>query len=563
MLPPVNSVRQRTADSITAFQDVFRNRDLRWLELAWTGAILAQWAYLVAVSVFAFQAGGETAVGLLLLARLVPAGLLAPFAGMLADRYRREQVLLWTNVSRVLLVGAAAIAAYADSPPAVVYVLSILAAITTMPFRSAQAALTPSLARTPSELTAANAVASTIESLAAFVGPALAGLLLAVASTAAVFAATAGLVAVSTVFVLLIDAREPAPRGELQASTIASEALAGFRAVGHDSSLRVLVGLFTAQTFVAGAAQVFLVVIAIDTLDLGDAGVGYLNSASGIGALIGGLLALSLTGAKRLSPAFMAGIVLWGAPLIVLGFWQPLVLTLVLFALLGVGNSLVDVSAFTLVQRAVADDVLARVFGVITMLWLIAVGVGAMVAPFLIDALGLDGALIAVGALLPVLVVLLARPLAAIDSAAAPPDHHRLRLLTDTPIFAPLPGMSLEHVAARLVPLRREVGSVIVRQGDEGDRFYLVAEGELDVTQDGTTIGQLGPGDYFGEIALLRNVARTASVTARTNTVLYALDREHFLAVVTGHPQSAEAAETVMTARLAGPAATGYRSAVT
>jgi MFS family permease len=563
MLHPVSSVRQRTADSLTAFQDVFRNRDLRWLELSWTGAILAQWAYLVAVSVFAFQAGGETAVGLLLLARLVPAGLLAPFAGMLADRFPRERVLLWTNVARMLLVVAAAVAVYADSPPIVVYVLSILAAIATMPFRSAQAALTPSLARTPSELTAANAVASTIESLAAFAGPAFAGLLLAVASTGTVFLATAGLVAVSTVFVLLITEPESGPRGEIQASTIASEALAGFRAVGHDSSLRVLVGLFTAQTFVAGATQVFLVVIAIDSLDLGDAGVGYLNAATGIGALIGGLLALSLTGARRLSPAFMVGIVLWGAPLIVLGFWQPLVLTLVLFALLGVGNSLVDVSAFTLVQRAVADDVLARVFGVITMLWLIAVGVGAMVAPFLIDALGLDGALIVVGALLPVLVVLLARRLAAIDSAAAPPDHHRLRLLTGTPIFAPLPGMSIEHVAARLVPLRREVGSVIVKQGDAGDRFYLIAEGELDVTQDGTTIGQLGPGDYFGEIALLRDVARTASVTARTDTVLYALDREDFLAAVTGHPQSAEAAESVMSARLAGPAATGYRSAAT
>ena len=563
MLRVVAALRQRTADSITAFQDVFRNPDLRWLELAWTGSILGQWAYLVAVSVFAFQVGGETAVGLLLLFRLVPAGLLAPFAGMLADRYRREQVLLWTNVTRVLLIGAAAIAVYADSAPMVVYVLSVLAAIATTPFRSAQAALTPSLARTPSELTAANAVASTIESLAAFIGPALAGLLLAVASTGTVFAVTAGFVAVSTVFVLLIDAREPTPRGEMQASTIASEALAGFRAVGHDSSLRVLVGLFTAQTFVAGAAQVFLVVIAIDTLGLGDAGVGYLNSATGVGAIIGGVLALSLTGAKRLSPAFMIGIVLWGAPLIVLGIWQPLVLTLVLFALLGVGNSLVDVSAFTLVQRAVADDVLARVFGVITMLWLIAVGVGAMVAPFLIDALGLDAALIVVGALLPVLIVLLARPLAAIDAAAAPPDDGRLRLLTTTPIFAPLPGMSLEHVAARLVPLRREAGTVIIRQGDAGDRFYIVAEGELDVVDASGTQPALRAGDSFGEIALMRDVPRTATVTALTDVVLYALDRADFLAAVTGHPQSTEAAETVVSARLSGPAATGYRSTAT
>src|SRR5262245_28091189 len=222
MLRAVASLRERAADSLTAFKDVFRNRDLRWLELAWTGSILGQWAYLVAVSVFAFEAGGETAVGLLLLARLVPAGLLAPFAGMLADRYPRERVLLWTNISRVLFVGAAAVAVYADGSPIVVYLLSILAAIATTPFRSAQAALTPTLARSPAELTAANAVASTIESLAAFVGPALAGFLLAVASTGTVFAVTAAFVAVSTVFVLLIDAREPAPRGELQASTIAS-----------------------------------------------------------------------------------------------------------------------------------------------------------------------------------------------------------------------------------------------------------------------------------------------------------------------------------------------------
>ena len=432
----------------------------------------------------------------------------------------------------------------------------------TDPVRSALAALTPSLARSPSELTAANAVASTFESLAAFAGPALAGLLLGIASTGTVFAATALLVLISTGFVLGIRAPKAEARHELEPGTILSEALVGFRTVARDPSLRVLVGLFTAQTFVAGAVQVFLVVTAIELLDLGQQGVGYLNAAVGLGALLGGVLAFSLTGAKRLSPAFMLGVVLWGLPLIVLGLWQPLAGALVLFALLGVGNSLVDVAAFTLVQRAVPDEVLARVFGVIQMMWLASVGIGAVVAPVLINALGLEGALVVTGAFLPLLVVLLGPSLVKIDSSAAAPDESRLRLLGATPIFAPLPGGSLEHLATRLVPLRIEAGSSIVREGDEGDRFYIVIEGELDVSQEGVTIAELTTGGYFGEIALLRDTRRTATVTARTDAVLYALDREDFLAAVTGHPQSAEAAESVMSARLAGPAATGYRSGI-
>jgi CRP-like cAMP-binding protein len=167
-----------------------------------------------------------------------------------------------------------------------------------------------------------------------------------------------------------------------------------------------------------------------------------------------------------------------------------------------------------------------------------------------------------VGCFLPALTVGVGTTVARIDREAAAPEAEELRILVSVPIFTPLPGGSLEHLAARLVPLRVEAGSVVVREGDAGDRFYIVAEGDLDVMQDGTRISELTPGGYFGEIALLRDVARTATVVARSDAVLYALDREDFLAAVTGHPQSAEAAETVMSARLAGPAATGYRSAV-
>jgi MFS family permease len=564
MLPAVSGIWSRFKGSLAAFAAVWKNPNLRWLELAWTASIVGQYAFLVAVSVYAYGVGGEEAVGLIFLARLIPAALLAPFAGLLGDRYPRERVLLVTNVTRIVLVGAAAVSVFADADPWVVYGFSIAATIATTPFRSSQAALTPNLARTPDELTAANAVAAGVESVAVFAGPALAGMLFAVASTGLVFTITALLVVASALFLLLIQLEHTdAPRRELEASTIMAERLAGFTTLLRDRPLRLMMVLLTAQTAVFGAVQVFIVVAAFELLDLGDAGVGYLSAAIGIGAFVGAVGALSLTGARRLSPAFLAGIVLIGVPLMAIGVWQELAVAAVALALMGVGSSLVDVAGLTLVQRAVPDDVLARVFGVIQMLWLASIGIGAAIVPALISWLGVEASFIAVGALLPALVLLLGAQVARIDVEAAAPDAEELRILTSVPIFAPLPGGSLEHLAGRLVPLRVDTGTVIVREGDAGDRFYIVAEGELGVTQSGAPLTKLGPGGYFGEIALLRDVSRTATVTADTDAVLYALDRDDFLAAVTGHPQSAEAAETVMAARLAGPASTGYRSAAT
>ncbi|MGH3135204.1 MAG: MFS transporter [Gaiellaceae bacterium] len=555
----MKAVRRRIAESAAAFRDVVQNESLRRLELAWTASIIGQWAYLVAVSVYAYKVGGEAAVGLIFLLRLVPAALLAPFTGLLADRYRRELVLLGSLLARAVLIGLAAVGVFLDVNSAVVYALAVGAAIATTPFRPAQAAMTPALARSPRELTAANAVASTIESLAVFVGPALAGLLLGVTSTGTVFLVNVGLVVVSGLFVIRLPESRPRRERETEASTIASEVLMGFRTIAREPSLRLLIGLFTAQTFVAGALAVYVVVVAIDLLELGDAGVGYLNSALGAGAIVGGVFALALTGARRLSPAFMLGVVLWGAPLILLGIIPTTVAALLLLAVIGLGNSFVDVATFTLVQRAVPDHVLARTFGVIQMLWFGAVGVGAIAAPALIDWLGLEGALIATGAALLGLVLVLWPMVAKIDARALAPGVEELRVLTSVPIFAPLPGMTLEHLAGRLVPLRLDPDTVIVREGDAGDRFYIVVEGAVEVSEYGRPISELEAGGYFGEIALIRDVARTATVTAKTPVVLYALDREDFLAAVTNHEPSAEAAEEVISARLAGVPVAGAR----
>ena len=553
----MGGLKTHLMDSAAAFKGVFGNPNLRKLQLAWAAVIVGHWAYLVAVAVFAYDVGGAGAVGLLVVIRTVPAALVAPFAAVLADRYRRTRVMIASNLLRALLIAGAGVCVYADAPAEIVYAIVGIAMLVGTPFRPALAALTPSVARTPSELTAANAVASTLESIGYFLGPALAGLLLAGAGTEVVFFLTTFTFALSAFFIWRVDLPGEAVQGagERRAG-IFSEALVGFRTVGGDSRLRMLLGLFSAQTLVAGALTVLIVVMAFELLEMGESGVGFLNSAIGVGALIGSIIAISLAGMRRLSPAFIGGLVLWGIPLVLIGLWSTPALAIVLLAIVGAGNSLVDVALFTLIQRAVPDEVLARVFGVIQFLWIATFGLGGIIVVPLVDWLGADGALVVAGAFLPVLALLTGRRLYRLDAAAEAPGPG-LSLLRSIPIFAPLPGTPLEHLAARLVPLRVDAGTVVVRQGDSGDRFYVVVEGEVDIAVDGETVSELGPGGYFGEIALIRDVPRTATATARTAVVLYALEREDFLAAVTGHAPSAEAAEHVASARLASVPPTG------
>ena len=546
----VRRLGEQLSESGRAFRDVFRNPNLRRLELAAAGSVVGYWAYGIALAVYAYDKGGAAAVGIVGLLRLLPAAVAAPFASLLGDRYPRARVMLAADLGRAIVMAAAAAAVFADGPALLVYALSALVAVMSTAFFPAQGAILPSLATTPEELTAANVTSSTIDSAGSFVGPALGGIVLATAGTGVVFALTAATFLWSGVMVVRI--RVPKEEQAERATTgegLLREAFAGFRAIGSESRLRLLVGLYGAQMLVGGLLNVLIVVAALDLLDLGDSGVGFLNSAVGIGGLLGALAAVALVGRRRLSSPFGFGIVLLGLPLALLGIFPDPPIALVLLAIVGVGNTIVDVAGLTLLQRSVADDVLARVFGVLESLIVATLGIGAILAPLLIVLLGIRGALIATGALLPVLAALFWRRLATVDAAAAAPGPE-LELLRSVPMFAPLPAATIEHLAGSLVPARFAAGSVIFRQADAGDRFYVVADGELEVSIDGRSARTLGPGDYFGEIALLRDVPRTATVTARSDVEAYALERDEFIGAVTGHAPSAEAADAVIGARL-------------
>ncbi len=538
------------SESATAFRAVFANRSLRRVQLAWAGSILGTWAYGIAVVVYAYEQGGATAVGVVTFVRWLAAGIASPFAALLGDRYDRRLVMVASDLARAALIGAAALAVFADAPPLVIYALASLVGIAATPFRPAQAALTPTLAETPEQLTAANVTASSIESVGIFGGPALGGLLLVAAGPATVFVVTTGTLLWSAVLVAGIPKGETVPT-EREPVSIVEELLAGFRTISRERRTRVLVGLFSAQTFVDGMLNVLIVVIALKLLDTGQAGVGFLNSAVGVGGLLGALAAAALVGRGRLAADFGVGIFIWGLPIALVAVWPNQVFALVLLGVVGIGNTLVDVSGMTLLQRAAPDDVLARVFGVLESLLLLTPALGAVVAPLLLNWLGTRGALIVAGALLPLLVVPAWPALTAIDRAARVPVE-QVDLLRRNPIFAPLPEPTLEQLAGSLEQVRVAAGEEVVRQGEPGDRFYLVEQGTLAVAVDGRVAQQLGPGDSFGEIALLRDVPRTASVTARTDAVLYALERSEFIPAVTGFGPSLSAAEGVIGMRL-GP----------
>jgi MFS family permease len=328
-----------------------------------------------------------------------------------------------------------------------------------------------------------------------------------------------------------------------------AEASAGYREIFASRDLRVLIGLYCAQTVVAGASLVFTVSIALELLDVGRSGLGYLNATLGIGGLIGGFIALVLAQRGHLARDFGIGVVFWSAPLLLVAAWPTVGAAVAVMVLLGLANSVVDVNAYTILQRIAPKESMARVFGAMESAVIGGMAIGALLMPALIATIGLRWGLAVVGIGVSATVLFGTRGLQRIDLTSLAPAG--LELLRGVSLLALLPEPTLERLARSLVRVEAAPGDVVIREGDSGDRFYVIETGMVEVTKNGRHIAQLGPGDYVGEIALLRDVPRTASVTATTATVFQTLDRAHFIPAVTGMGEFREAAETAMAGRLA------------
>lgn len=535
------------AASLQAIRKVFANRDVRNLQLAGVGSTLGIWAYGVALPVYAYHAGGPRAVGLLFFARFVLGALAGPWVGVLADRWPRRQVMLISDVIRFgMLAGMTAVASSGGNAYAI-YVLAIASTVVAVAYNPAQSAMLPTLVNSPDELTAANVVGNTISSVGMFAGPALGGVLLALSGPAAVFALTGALVLWSIAFVLQIPRDEaPAPP---ERPHFLTELTAGFATMIRKPALRVVMGLTAAQALVDGALEVLLVVLAIRLLHGDNATLGWLNTAIGIGSILGAFIVAAIATRRRLAGGFAIGLLLSSIPLALAAAVSSLAPALILVGTLGVGAIFCQVNGVTLMQRSTENEVMGRVFAVFETLILTGLAVGSLVTPAVIGWIGSKGALIAAGVLVPVLLIPLWPSLRRIDDEAVIAEEP-LELLRRIEIFAELPEPVLERLAAGATAISVAADGIVVSRGEVGNHFYAIAAGKAAVELEDGTTRELGPGDSFGEIALLRDVPRTATVRALEPLQLFAVERDEFLFAVTGHAPTLAAAENVVVSLL-------------
>ena len=539
------------ASRVEVFREVVRNADLRRLELAFSGFNAAEWSTWIAILVYAYSVGGASTVGVLSIVMVTPSAIIAPVAAQLGDRLPRQRVMVLGYGLQTATMIVTGLALLVHLPPIPIYALATLTAMSVTLTRPAQGALLPELARNPSELVAANAVSGTIENLSIFVGPALTGVLLRVGSPGIVWTVMGAAMLVSTLLVARIrggSGREE-PVRDAERIGFLGTSVAGVRALGRLKGPRLIIALMFALSVELGALDVLLVVLAVQQLRIGSSGFGFLNAAIGGGGIIGLVITARLVGRQQLSRPFLAGITVWSLALALVGVLPAIIPALVLLGLAGAGRNVMDVAGRTLLQRTVPDQVLSRVFGVLEGLYNISIGIGAVLASLVILALGLRGTFIAAGVVLAALAGLSLAPLGTVDRTAPRPGRslERARALA---LFAPLDGVVLERLAAAFRPLSVPADSVIIREGDPGDRFYLIDNGEVSVLKNGVEVARLGPGDYFGEIALLRNVPTTATVVADGDVELLALDPDIFIDAITGSARAWRVVEDVMTQRL-------------
>ncbi len=531
------------ASRAAVVRQTLRSRPLRRALGAYLVFNTAEWATWVAMLVWAFDRGGARAAGLIALIQLVPAALVAPLGSVLGDRMRRSHALAagYALQSVSMIVTGVALATGAPYGWVAAFAACSASAITLT--RPVHHAIVPDIARSPEEMTAGNSASTTVEGLAGFLGPALGGVMLAAWGAASVYFVMGTLSAVSASFTVSLVIRGRAVRSGRD--RLLRSAIGGFREVRHDAGAALLVGMVAAQFVLVGLLDILTVVLAIDVLGMDAAGPGLLTSAIGIGALAGGAASLALVGRTRLALALAGAILLTGLPVAALAGVNVPLWAALLLAVYGAAHAYFDVAGRTLLQRTTSPEVLSRIFGVQEALMMLGIAVGSVLAPLAVAAFGARGAFLVAGLTLPLCGLIAWVWIRRLDDRASAPGP-TFTVLAALPIFAPLPQRAVEQLSWSAFTLDQRAGTAIVTEGEPGDVYYVVLEGDVVVSREGQQIRRLGPGEGFGEIALLRAPARTATVTARSDVSLAVIDRADFLMAVTGQPEAQATATSVV-----------------
>ncbi len=518
---------------------VVRDPQLLRIQSSFAGFAFAEHATWLAMLVYAYERGGVAEAGVVSVVQLAPAVVLAPFAAYAGDRFRPERVLALGFAAQAVSMFVTAAAMWADRP-LLAYAAGAAVATCVTFSRPVMGAILPVVARTPNDLVAAVVITGLTEYLGMFVGPLAAGFILIDGTPALVFAVCAVVVGVSALLSSRLRLRHDHLPGTvaIDAGGVVAEMFGGLRAIGEHGTLRVLVALIATGALTYGVADVLMVTFSESRLGAGGGAAGLLGAGLGVGAVLGAVTSAGLIGRSRLVPYLVASALLTTIPYLVLTGIDMLLPAVVLFLALGAGESLLSVATGVGIQRSAPDRVVARIFGVSEGLQMAMMAVGSLLLSVLVSALGLDAALAIIGVVTAVGLLLGAARFQQLGGDVPPPPDHVVERVLADPVFAYLGGPAAAHLADRVEIVTALPGDVVITEGEPGDRYYLVVDGRLVATIGGEVVGEMSAGDSFGEIALLRDVPRSATVTCVTAGELYAISRDDFLLTVTGHPRS-------------------------
>jgi hypothetical protein len=511
-----------------------RNARLRRVLGAFLIFNVTEWAVWIAVLVWAYDWAGVNGASIFAVAQLVPAAALASPASAWLGRLPKARALAGGYLAQTATYLVLGTCLAMDAPVAVVAVAAALSAVAVTLTRPVHNSLLPQISHTTGDLTVGNAASGTLEAIGIVIGPLACGLLIGPWGSAGVvllMGVATGIAMIATVR-LTTDAPATSPvtpwRGQSR-----------LREVLQDRAARVLSAMVAAESILIGMFDILVVLLALDLLDLSASGPGILSSVFGIGGLLGAGATFLLVGRQRLGVALLGGGLVAGLPFAIAGFAPNFVVAAGLLVLCGAGKAFFEITARTFLQRLLPDRLLTAVFGLQESIMMAGFAVGAIAAPLLVAVVGSKGAFVVAGTFLPAVTIASWALVRKLDASAAVPVDV-LELLRAVPILSVLAPRIVERLARESAAVRAPAGTRLVAEGEPGDLFYVIAEGEVRVTRNGDILRRLGAGHWFGELALLRDVPRTATVVCETEVSAWALDRDTFLAAVSASPQSVQ-----------------------
>lgn len=524
------------------YRSALRSRDLRRLLGSQVISASGSWAYNVALAVLLFdQTHSTTWVAIGAVGRFIPSLIFSAYAGVIAERFERIHLMVAINVVALAVQGGLAAAAWRHAPPGVAVALAALTSILMTPYLPAVAAVIPEVSQ-EEDLAAANALSSTVDNLVIVLGPAMGAGLVLVGGAALAVVVNAATFGVAAVIVATMSVRsQPSDVTEGGAAGPIRQMAEGLRAVTSSTTVAVFVAFSALASFVYGTDTVLFAPVSSVQLHSGSSGYGYLLAGLGVGGLLGASVVNRLAARPRLAAAILGGMVTYTVPTALLVVVHQRAVGFVIEVVRGAGTLVVDTLAITSLQRSVPKEMVARVFGVFFAIVLAAISLGALITPVLLHS-GLHTTLLVYAFGVPALCFLALPRLLALDRVAAARAEvlaPRVAILERLDLFSAASQASLERLAGSATEQVVPAGTRVVVEGDVADAFYAVVDGSLDVSAIGERGGQpqwlrtLEAGGSFGEIGIIGNVARTATVTATTQCTLLRVAGEDFIDALT------------------------------